>query len=774
MTPQNPNNIADSSDSMEHPLTPSNSVLDAPDNPDQRPDNFNESATKPTLLKQDLSQFCQLEKIPESPLDDSANLALKLENASDSPDVLGARENPDQQPDNFRESATKPTFLKQDLSQFGKLDQITESYLDDLANSALKPNDGSITSIVLGAPENPDQQPDNFSESTTKPETLTQDLGQLEELEQIPESHLDDLANFTLKPDNDSNASEVLGALENLDQRPDNFNESATNPASLQQNLGQHCQMEQIPESHLDDLVNLSLKLENASDAPDILGEPINLDQRPDNFKKSATNPALSQQNLGQFDKLEQIMESHLDDLANLALKPDNDSNASKVLGAIENLDQRPDNFSESTTRPAPSKQNLSQFGKLEQIPESHLDDLANFTLKLENASDSLDVLGAPKNLDHHPDNISESAINPATTKQDLGQFFQLEQIQESHLDDLVNFTPKPDTNSDATDVYNPADNLGSLDDGTIKSSPQEPKESNQRVKFLKAWIQASRAPFFIATIFPLALGFTAAYKYTGEAKIGLFLLILLASFLVHLATNLANDYFDYSLGVDTPDTIGGSRVIQEGQISPKQIKLAILFCYTVSFLLAIVIIGKNVSLWIMVVVAAWSSFFYVAPPIKYGHRALGELSVFINMGLFMTIGTQAALTGSFIREVGALALPISFMVAGILYFQSIPEIETDALAKKTTLAGLLGKEGSYLVYLLWWPLIWLLMITLYLGKLVEWPALLGLLSFPLHVAACRRFKTVNNWLELDRYGHLIRKLYVVNATALVIGLAIR
>jgi 1,4-dihydroxy-2-naphthoate octaprenyltransferase len=175
-----------------------------------------------------------------------------------------------------------------------------------------------------------------------------------------------------------------------------------------------------------------------------------------------------------------------------------------------------------------------------------------------------------------------------------------------------------------------------------------------------------------------------------------------------------------------------------------------------------------------LVVVAAFSSFFYVAPPIKYGHRALGELSVFVNMGLIMTMGTQAALTGSFLRETGALALPLSFMVAGVLYFQSVPEIETDALSGKITLAGILGKDGAYLVYLLWWPLIWLLLTALYLARLVEWPALLGLLSLPLHVAACRRFKAAKNFLELDRHGHLIRKLYAINATALIVGLAVR
>jgi 1,4-dihydroxy-2-naphthoate octaprenyltransferase len=302
------------------------------------------------------------------------------------------------------------------------------------------------------------------------------------------------------------------------------------------------------------------------------------------------------------------------------------------------------------------------------------------------------------------------------------------------------------------------------------------PKDSRKKVpekiKLFKTWLQASRAPFFIATIFPLALGFTAAYKDTGEAKVGLFILILLASFLVHLATNLANDYFDYSLGVDTKDSIGGSRVIQEESLSPSHIRRAIAICYVVAFILAIFIVGKNVALWVVVLLAALSSFFYVAPPIKYGHRALGELSVFVNMGLFMTIGTQAALTGSFLRTSGALALPISFMVACILYFQSLPEIETDAKAGKVTLAGILGKDRAFLVYLLWWPVVWLLMIALYLSKLVEWPALLGLLSLPLHVAACRRFKTVKDWLELDKYGHLIRKLYVFNGFTLILGLA--
>jgi 1,4-dihydroxy-2-naphthoate octaprenyltransferase len=40
---------------------------------------------------------------------------------------------------------------------------------------------------------------------------------------------------------------------------------------------------------------------------------------------------------------------------------------------------------------------------------------------------------------------------------------------------------------------------------------------------------------------------------------------------------NLANDLFDHILGVDGGDNIGGSRVIQSGLISPRQLSIVLL-----------------------------------------------------------------------------------------------------------------------------------------------------------------------------------------------------
>ena len=308
--------------------------------------------------------------------------------------------------------------------------------------------------------------------------------------------------------------------------------------------------------------------------------------------------------------------------------------------------------------------------------------------------------------------------------------------------------------------------------------SDTAPDAASARKALFKAWWQASRPPFYIATLVPLTLGFVAAGGQTGEYRGWLFALILFGSFVVHLATNLANDLFDHVQGVDAGPNIGGSRVIQEGKITPRALTVALGLLYGLGFLSAIIIVqasGRPV-LWVLIVFAALSSFFYVAPPVKYGHRALGELFVFINMGLIMTGGTFLAVGGAWDSRVLALALPVGFMVAGILYYQSLPEIVTDLAAGQLTLANVLGKTRAAFLFLLWWPLVWLLMINLWLAGLAAWPVLLTPLTFPLHLAALKRIKAVGedgDWLELDQHGHYVRKMYFLNGILLIIAVVL-
>jgi 1,4-dihydroxy-2-naphthoate octaprenyltransferase len=291
-----------------------------------------------------------------------------------------------------------------------------------------------------------------------------------------------------------------------------------------------------------------------------------------------------------------------------------------------------------------------------------------------------------------------------------------------------------------------------------------------------RAWWKALRPPFYIVTLVPLFLGYVLAGKDSGQWNNFIFSGVLLVSLALHLAANLANDLFDYLLGTDNPANIGGSGALVSGKISSRALARALIFLYAA--VLVLTFMGVRLTglrmLWLISLFAALSSFFYVAPPVKYGYRALGELFVFLNMGLLMVTGTYYCLTGEFSSRAVALALPVGFMVAGILYYQSLPEIESDKAAGKKTLAGTLGPERAVFLFILWWPLIWLLFLTLWLAGSCSWQVLAAIpLCLPLHWRVCSLVRRAGGeWLALDAYGKFPRLMYLICGTCLIWAVA--
>lgn len=252
-----------------------------------------------------------------------------------------------------------------------------------------------------------------------------------------------------------------------------------------------------------------------------------------------------------------------------------------------------------------------------------------------------------------------------------------------------------------------------------------------------RAWWQACRPPFFITAAIPVTLALALAFRVQGHVtpgQWGVWLLLLLGCFLGLTIANFANDLFDHILGVDEGENIGGSRVIQAGLISPRQLSAALLLLIPATLVVGAALIfslppALRPCLWAATLFAVASAVFYVAPPIRYGHRALGELFVCLNMGLIMVTAGATLLLGRFDLRSLALALPVGLMVAGVLYYQSLPEIETDLAAGKHTLANKLGKDKAALVFKLWWPAVWLLLINLWACGLAGWPVGPALLS---------------------------------------------
>ncbi len=289
----------------------------------------------------------------------------------------------------------------------------------------------------------------------------------------------------------------------------------------------------------------------------------------------------------------------------------------------------------------------------------------------------------------------------------------------------------------------------------------------------LAAWWKASRPPFYIATLIPLFAGWSLALRDGAPPRPGLFLLLNAFCLAVHLATNLANDYHDHLMGTDSGRSIGGSRALQEGRLTLTELRRALVILYSFALLAALaylLVTGR----WLLAPLVAFSllsSYFYTAPPIRYGYRGLGEVAVGLNMGVVMTVGTHWVMRGSPSWQALAVSLPIAVMVASILYFQSIPDMETDAAVGKRTLTVRLGRRRAVTGLWVQWALAWVLISALVATRVLSPWALLSLLTVPLLLRLLRAIPTVFDWQQLDRLGGVVRRLYLANGLFILLGI---
>jgi 1,4-dihydroxy-2-naphthoate polyprenyltransferase len=290
----------------------------------------------------------------------------------------------------------------------------------------------------------------------------------------------------------------------------------------------------------------------------------------------------------------------------------------------------------------------------------------------------------------------------------------------------------------------------------------------------LRAWIQASRAPFFVATLIPLVLGGVVA-SADGSWSTLRWSVVLLASFLVHLCTNLANDYFDYATGADSGASIGGSRVIQQGKISLLEIRNALIILYAIAFVCGIWILWVSQVWWLAgaMIFSFFSSLFYTAPPIRYGYLGLGEIFVGLNMGPLMVVGTAATLEGRFAVTALWVSIPIGLMVAMILYYQSLPDIEADRKVGKRTIAVRLGNPTAIWGFRFFVVATLVCIVALVVCRVVSPVALLALFTVIPAYGIDRMIRTTQDWKDLHDRGGRVRLFYLINGIILIISVAL-
>ena len=227
-----------------------------------------------------------------------------------------------------------------------------------------------------------------------------------------------------------------------------------------------------------------------------------------------------------------------------------------------------------------------------------------------------------------------------------------------------------------------------------------------------KVWAQASRAPFFTASIIPILLGAVIAWGLTGKIDLPILGITLVAGVFIHAGTNMLNDYFDHTSGNDevnkyaTPFN-GGSRIIQTGTMSSLKIGMAAIICFILGSIGAIYLeslVGDQLILSLLIV-GCFLGIFYTADPLRLGYKTLGEFIVAIGFGpiyVLVSFHIQTAIAGA--PSLSLMmplywSMPIGLLIANVLLMNEFQDYDADKAVHKNTLVVKLGKQKALKLY---------------------------------------------------------------------------
>ncbi|MBN2482855.1 MAG: 1,4-dihydroxy-2-naphthoate octaprenyltransferase [Candidatus Omnitrophica bacterium] len=249
---------------------------------------------------------------------------------------------------------------------------------------------------------------------------------------------------------------------------------------------------------------------------------------------------------------------------------------------------------------------------------------------------------------------------------------------------------------------------------------------------FIGHWIQAIRPFAFTASIIPVTLGAVFAFAGPYPIRWELFPLVLVCALFFHAGTNLVNDYYDFTRGIDTLDSFGSSRILPEHKLTPRQIHRSALFCFGCGFGLGIIlVIIHGLPMLGLGMIGLLGGYFYTARPVEYKYRALGDIFVFILMGPLMVIGSFFALTGTYHPGIFYVSLPIGFLVTAILHANNLRDIDHDRQARIKTFANMLGHRNAQIEYLILIGGAYLSVLILIISRTISLWGILVFLSVP-------------------------------------------
>lgn len=275
------------------------------------------------------------------------------------------------------------------------------------------------------------------------------------------------------------------------------------------------------------------------------------------------------------------------------------------------------------------------------------------------------------------------------------------------------------------------------------RNSPTDPEVAGT----VAIWVEAARPKTLWAAVSPVFLGIGIAIG-EGWFHAPSATLALAGALLIQIATNFHNDVADFEKGADREDRLGPRRVVAEGLLSARAVRVATYLTFGLAILSGVYLMMRG---GIPIVIIGFASILfglaYTGGRYSLAYLGIADLFVFLFFGPIAVAGTI------FVQE---LIWPIWVWVAGaapgllcvnILLVNNIRDRAQDAVSTKRTLIVRFGRRFGLTLYLINIALAGLIPIVLWAMGVAPVGVLISVLALPLAITTWR---TVSGIAESD------------------------
>ncbi len=255
-----------------------------------------------------------------------------------------------------------------------------------------------------------------------------------------------------------------------------------------------------------------------------------------------------------------------------------------------------------------------------------------------------------------------------------------------------------------------------------------------------KAIVALLRLPFLTVTVGGILLGASYAHFESGHFHVGPFVLSLLGACFFHIASNAANDYFDFKSGNDAANTSGtspfsgGSRMLLDGLVSPRMAMGVSLLFAALGSAIGLFLNFTSAGNWILWIGAAGLLlvYSYNGFPLRLVNHGLGEIAIFLAWGPVMVLGAYYVQAQAFPSWWPLIvSIPSGILTTLVLLINEFADQEADASTGRKTWVILSGPHTALNMYIILAYVSYAVVAAgVLLNRFPPWSLLVGLTVF--------------------------------------------